>query len=305
MSAVHSIPHPMEAASNKDLVPSRYALKIGEIDVLVISDGVLPLPFATMSTNVGPDARTAWLDNMLLPESFDWAVNVMVVRSGDQTILVDSGLGGEFEGFPRAGQLVKRLLDAGIELASLTDIVLTHLHMDHVGGLLGKGVKEKLRPDVRIHVAASEVAFWQSPDFSRTVMPPPIPDVLRASAKQFLADYGSRLVPFDEEQQVAPGVTARRTGGHTPGHSVVRVASGGDALTFAGDALFPVAFEHPEWQNGFEHDPEEAVNVRLRLFSELAASGELLVATHLSFPSVGRVAADGSSYRWVPGYWDY
>jgi glyoxylase-like metal-dependent hydrolase (beta-lactamase superfamily II) len=305
MSAVHTIPQTVEAASSKDLVPSRYALKIGEIDVLVISDGVLPLPFATMSTNVEPAGRTAWLDNMLLPESFDWAVNVVVIRSGDQTILVDSGLGGEFEGFPRAGQLVKRLEDAGITLASLTDVVLTHLHMDHVGGLLGKGVKERLRPDVRIHVAASEVAFWESPDFSRTVMPSPIPDVLRVTAKKFLADYGSKLVTFEEEHQVAPGVVARRTGGHTPGHCVVRISSGNEALTFAGDALFPVAFDHPEWQNGFEHDPEEAVNVRLRLFRELASTGELLVATHLSFPSVGRVAANGDAFRWVPGYWDY
>jgi glyoxylase-like metal-dependent hydrolase (beta-lactamase superfamily II) len=305
MSAVHTIPQTVEAASSKDLVPSRYALKIGEIDVLVISDGVLPLPFATMSTNVEPAGRTAWLDNMLLPESFDWAVNVVVIRSGDQTILVDSGLGGEFEGFPRAGQLVKRLEDAGIALASLTDVVLTHLHMDHVGGLLGKGVKEQLRPDVRIHVAASEVAFWESPDFSRTVMPSPIPDVLRVTAKKFLADYSSKLVTFEEEHQVAPGVVARRTGGHTPGHCVVRISSGNEALTFAGDALFPVAFDHPEWQNGFEHDPEEAVNVRLRLFRELASTGELLVATHLSFPSVGRVAANGDAFRWVPGYWDY
>jgi len=294
----------MEATS-KDLVPSRYALRIGEIDVMVISDGVLPLPFATMSTNVEPSVRTAWLDNMLLPESFDWAVNVMVVRSGEQTILIDSGLGGEFEGFPRAGQLVQRLQAAGIDLASLTDIVLTHLHMDHVGGLLGDGVKERLRPDVRIHVAATEVTFWESPDFSRTVMPSPIPDVLRVTAKRFLADYGSKIRTFDEEHQVAPGVVVRRTGGHTPGHSVVRVTSGGEALTFAGDALFPVAFDHPEWQNGFEHDPEEAVNVRLQLFRDLAASGELLVATHLSFPSVGRVAKDGDAYRWVPGYWDY
>src|ERR1700754_830681 len=309
MSVVHSIPHPIAAASNKaasdELVPSRYALRIGEVDVLVISDGVLPLPFETMSTNVEPAGRTAWLDNMLLPKSFDWAVNVMVVRSGDQTILVDSGLGGEFEGFPRAGQLVQRLEAAGIDLASLTDVVLTHLHMDHIGGLVGDGVKERLRPDVRIHVAAAEVAFWESPDFSRTVMPPPIPDVLRATAKRFLADYRGQLKQFDEEHQVAPGVVVRRTGGHTPGHSVVRIASGGEALTFAGDALFPVAFDHPEWQNGFEHDPEEAVNVRLRLFRDLAASGELLVATHLSFPSVGRVAKDGNAYRWVPGYWDY
>lgn len=304
MNAVHTIPHTIEAKSS-DLVPSRYALRIGEIDVMVISDGVLPISFETMSTNVEPAMRTAWLDNMLLPGTFDWAVNVVVIRSGEQTILVDSGLGGEFEGFPRAGQLVQRLQAAGIDLGSLTDIVLTHLHMDHVGGLLGAGVKERLRPDVRIHVAASEVTFWESPDFSRTVMPSPIPDVLRVTAKRFLADYGSKLQQFDEEHEVAPGVIARRTGGHTPGHCVVRITSGGEALTFAGDALFPVAFDHPEWQNGFEHDPEEAVNVRLRLFEDLAATGELLVATHLSFPSVGRVAKDGDAYRWVPGYWDY
>lgn len=304
MSAVHSIPHPIDSKS-QELVPSRYAVRIGEIEVLVISDGVLALPFATMSTNVDQAVRTAWLDNMLLPDSFDWAVNVLVVRSGEQTILVDSGLGTEFAGFPRAGQLIHRLEDAGIDLASITDVVLTHLHMDHVGGLLGKGVKERLRPDVRMHVAASEVEFWQSPDFSRTAMPSPIPDVLRVTAKRFLADYSSQLHQFDEEHTVAPGVVVRRTGGHTPGHSVVRITSGDEALTFAGDALFPVAFDHPDWQNGFEHDPEEAVNVRLRLFRELAATGELLTATHMSFPSVGRVAVDGDTYRWVPTYWDY
>jgi len=66
-----------------------------------------------------------------------------------------------------------------------------------------------------------------------------------------------------------------------------------------------VAFDHPDWQNGFEHDPEEAVRVRVRLMREAAASGELFVATHLSFPSVGRVAIDGDAFRWVAGSWDY
>jgi glyoxylase-like metal-dependent hydrolase (beta-lactamase superfamily II) len=304
MSAVHSIPHPVEAAPN-DPVPSRYALRIGEIEVLVISDGVLPLPFATMSTNVDAAGRTAWLDNMLLPDKFDWAVNVVVVRSGGRTILVDSGLGSQFEGFPRAGQLVPRLQAAGIELAAITDVVLTHLHMDHVGGLLSDGVKDRLRPDLRIHVAATEVKFWEAPDFSRTAMPSPILDVLRSTAQQFLREYRSQLRTFEEEHEVAPGVVVRRTGGHTPGHAVVRLASGGDRLTFAGDAVFPVSFDHPEWHNGFEHDPEEAVKVRVRLFRELAATGELLVATHLSFPSVGRVAVDGEAFRFVPAYWDY
>lgn len=304
MNAVRTTPHPLEATTG-DPVPSRYALRIGELDVLLISDGVLPLPFATMSTNVEPAMRTAWLDDMMLPDAFDWALNVMVVRSGGQTILVDSGLGNEFAGFPRAGQLVQRLEAAGIALSSITDVVLTHLHMDHVGGLLCEGVKERLRPDVRVHLSAAEAGFWEAPDFSRTAMPDPIPDVLRATAKRFLDMYGERMRTFDETCEVAPGVMACLTGGHTPGHCVIRLASGGDRLTFAGDALFPVAFEHPDWYNGFEHDPGKAVQVRHNLFRELARTGELLAATHVSFPSVGRVAVDGDAYRWVPAYWDY
>src|ERR1700754_1235323 len=132
--SVSNSPKPVEAASN-DLVPSRYAVQIGDIEVLVISDGVLPLPFATMSTNVDPATRAAWLGNQFLPDKFDWAVNVIVVRSGGRTILVDSGLGSQFAGFPRAGQLALRMKGAGIDLASVTDVVLTHLHMDHIGGL--------------------------------------------------------------------------------------------------------------------------------------------------------------------------
>ncbi len=105
-----------------------------------------------------------------------------------------------------------------------------------------------------------------------------------------MKEYRGQLRTFDEEHEVAPGVVAPRTGGHTPGHSVVRVASGGEGLTFAGDLVFTVGFDHPGWYNGFEHDPEEAARARTRLLQELAETGELLVATHLPFPSVGRVA---------------
>ncbi|MGJ5816535.1 MBL fold metallo-hydrolase [Paludibaculum fermentans] len=289
-----------------ELVPSRYALKIGDIDVLVLSDGVLMLPTETLATNADPAARAAWLDQMCLPrDAFDWPLNVIVVRSGGRTILIDAGLGLEFPDFPKAGQTVQRLQAAGIDLASITDVVLTHMHMDHVGGLLVDGVKAQLRPDLQIHVAAAEAKFWESPDFAHTDMPSPVPDVLRSVAKRFLDEYRTYLRPFDEQHEVAPGVIAYRTGGHTPGHCVVRLASHGDRLTFAGDAVFQVGFERPDWHNGFEHDPDEAARVRIKLLRELAATGEQLVATHLPFPSVGRVTLDGEVFRWVPAIWDY
>ena len=296
---IHGRPEP-------ELVPSRYALKVGEIDVMVVSDGVLSLPGAMLGHNADPAVRAAWLKDMFLPpDVLEWALNVVVVRSGGRTILIDVGIGMEFPDLPRAGKLAQRLEEAGIDPASVTDVVLTHMHMDHCGGLLADGVKERLRPDLRVHVAAAEAKFWESPDFSRVSMPPGFPDALRRTGKRFLKEYHSQLRTFEEEYEVAPGVVVQRTGGHTPGHSVVRLASGRDRLMFAGDAVFAVGFEHPDWYNGFEHDPEEAARVRVRLLRELAATGESLVATHLSFPSVCHVAVAGDVFRCVPAVWEY
>src|SRR5690606_17119578 len=156
--------HRNTAVSLEELVPSRYAVQVGAIDVLVVSDGVLPLPTAMLAHNADPAVRGAWLDHMFLPKAaFDWSLNAVVVRSGTQTILIDAGLGMDPNlNLPRAGQLPRRLAAAGIDLASVTDVVLTHMHMDHIGGLLVDGVKERLRSDLQIHVAAAEVEFWES-----------------------------------------------------------------------------------------------------------------------------------------------
>src|SRR6201987_2883172 len=134
-----------------ELVPSRYALKVGEIDAMVVSDGVLSLPGAMLGHNVDPAVRAAWLEDMFLPpDVLEWALNAVVVRSGGRTILIDAGMGMEFPDLPRAGRLAQRLEAAGIDLASVTDLVLTHMHMDHVGGLLADGVKERMGPGPRV-----------------------------------------------------------------------------------------------------------------------------------------------------------
>src|SRR5262249_59208963 len=106
---------------------------------------------------------------------------------------IDVGIGTEFPDLPRAGKLAQRLKAAGIDPASVTDVVLTHMHMDHCGGLLADGGKERLRPDLRGHVAAAEAEFWESPDFSRVSMPPGFPDAPRRAGQRVLEEYPKQL----------------------------------------------------------------------------------------------------------------
>src|SRR6516162_6701151 len=102
-----------------ELVPSRYALRVGEIDVLVISDGVFSLSASTLATNADPADLAAWLNDRLQPpDVYKWPLNVIVVRSGGRTVLVDSGTGVEFPDAPGVGRLAARLDAAGIDPAS-------------------------------------------------------------------------------------------------------------------------------------------------------------------------------------------
>ena len=287
-----------------ELIRSGYALRVGEIDALVVSDGTMSIPASVLAVNAAPADLGAWLDGMFLPPRFGWPLNVGVVRSGGRTVLIDAGLGVEFPEFAGAGQLTRRLEAAGLGLESLTDVVLTHMHMDHIGGLLG--LRDRLRPDLRIHVSATEAEFWAGKaDLSRATMPPGVPESLRSVAKRFLDEYHGRLQPFEKEHEVAPGMLVSRTGGHTPGHSVVRLESGGDRLMFGGDSVFPPGFDCPHWHNGFDQEPEETVRVRVGLLRELSATGQPLVPTHVPFPAAGRVAVTRDVFRWVPAYWGH
>ncbi|WP_409290112.1 MBL fold metallo-hydrolase [Pseudomonas sp. KCJK8927] len=299
MCMCHGIYHP-----DHDIVPSRYVTRVGEIEVIVLSDGAIPVPAAGLGTNIEPEERDAALRGHFLPDIVDWGLNVIVVRSGGRTILIDSGVGEEMPESTRTGRLALRLKAAGIAIGSITDVIITHIHMDHIGGLLDERLRSEMRPDVRVHVSHTDIDFFGAPDFSNNTFGG-LQEIIRSSSRHFLDAYQSELHPFDKEFQVAPGVVVTRTGGHTPGHSVVRISSQGQRLTFAGDALVPLGVECPEWQNAFDHEPEEATRVRVSLLKEAAATGELFMASHLSFPALGRVAVNGNAFRYVPATWGY
>ncbi len=148
--------------------------------------------------NVSEANRNAWFDGRFLQrDMFDRALDIALGRSADRLILIDSGVGDGFEYFTRAGRSVMRMESARIDLAAIADIVITHMHMDHMGGLNVDGAKAKLRPNVRIHISAAEVAFWKNPDFSKTVMPETVPPAPRKAAARFADLHGENIVPFD------------------------------------------------------------------------------------------------------------
>ena len=141
--------------------------------MLVISDGVLSLtkPRCWATTPTRPSGRPGWT-TCSCRRIAEWALNVVVVRSGGQTILIDAGIGPDPDfDLPRAGRINPETGGRRHRSRIRDRRVLTHMHMDHIGGLLIDGVKEQLRPDLRIHVEAAEVEFWKSPDFSRVSIP--------------------------------------------------------------------------------------------------------------------------------------
>ncbi|WP_409290085.1 MBL fold metallo-hydrolase [Pseudomonas sp. KCJK8927] len=267
-----------------------------------MKDNISPVSAQSIAIDIDYSNSIAWPKTKFrTPYICNTALSVTLIKSGTHTVLVDASFGNIFSQSSYAETLNKQLAASGIVLESITDIVLTHLHVEQIGGLLIDGVRSRLSADVNVHLSMTEFDFWANRDFSRFEHPLASPDLLGCAALDFLKAYASRISPFRRHREVAPGVIASLVGGHTPGHCIVYVNSDGKRLTFTGDALVPAALDHPSSYNGFDHEPEESVLVRMALLHEAASSGELVVATRLPFPSVGRVAVDGKGFRWVAG----
>lgn len=219
-------------------------------------------------------------------------VNVTLLRRGDRVILFDAGGGAQFQ--PTVGLLPARLAAAGIAADDVTDILLTHAHPDHLWGVLDE-FDEAAYPNATLRVARAELDYWTDPGVLDSAPAFRAPHVIGAQNRfDALSD---RIAPFDDGAEVAPGVEAVATPGHTPGHTAFAVHGPEGGVLVAGDALTdPVlSVERPAWRSVVDLDAETAVTTRLRLLDRLAADGMAFVAYHLPEPGLHRIArrADG------------
>lgn len=305
----------MTVASTAEIGPASYPLGVGRAQLTVVSDGVFGLPAPMLASNEDPGTVERWLGSKGLPhDTVTSPVNVWLIRlpeaSGQpgRVVMVDSGVGASESFGEHAGLLFDRLARSGFDVASVTDLVLTHLHSDHIGGALLGAERGLFSSSLRVHVSEDELAFWSgdtSVAFERAPCGPEIGAGMTETARVFLEVFGTSIRPFRDGEALAPGLTAWATPGHTPGHAGVRLESDGESAVILGDAVNLSTFERVEWEFFFDVEPRRAVETRRAILRDVCDRGELISATHVSFPALGRVTpgAAGSGYRFNPITW--
>ena len=272
-----------------------HTVAIGSMQLTVLSDGVLDIPTRLLNRDMEPAGIEAALGGELsAPGHVQYGVNVALVRHGKELILIDAGAGSTWQ--PTVGRLGDRLTAAGINPKSITKVVTTHAHPDHIWGLVDDF--DELRfPNADYIMPTAELDYWRKADVAT------LPDRMQsvaAGAKRVIESLGERLTAAPADTDVLPGVSYIATPGHTPGHCSVRLSSGSDALIVAADAVFHpvISFAHPEWQPASDMDGALAAASRRRLLDIAATDRVSVLAYHIPFPGFGRVERHAAAYVW-------
>jgi glyoxylase-like metal-dependent hydrolase (beta-lactamase superfamily II) len=272
-------------------------IAIGDIVVSVVNDGVFQASFEDLVTRDRSACERAHLGEFRLVPPW-LTINCFVIRSGDKTILVDSGFAGKTE---QVGRLAENLKTINVAPADIDMIVMTHMHPDHEAGLTEASGKA-IFPNAELLLHENELAFWRDDGAMTRATPEGQGDFHLARAA--LAAYGDRVRTVKADQ-VAPGVRAFPTPGHTPGHTAWLVESNGDALLIWGDIVhFPgMQFAFPDTSVAYDIDPVAAAEGRKTVLKFVAGEKLRVAGVHLDFPAFGHVASNGSAYRYVPEVW--
>jgi len=281
-----------------------YRLKVGDFEVTALSDGTVPLPVFDLLTNVKPVEIERLLSDAYVKVPLDASVNAFLIKPAGNTnklIMVDTG-SGELYG-PTLNKLIASLKAIGYEPEQITDILLTHIHTDHSGGLMDGS--RMVFPNAVIHADKREVDYWLNPanrDKSKGNKEQLVRLFSEAAAKVKPYLDAGKVKTFDRDSQLFPGIRSIASPGHTPGHSFYALESKGEKMVFWGDIMHvaEVQFPNPAVTIMFDSDSKAAAAQRKKAFADAAKNGYWVAPAHVSFPGIGHLRAEGSGYKWIP-----
>jgi glyoxylase-like metal-dependent hydrolase (beta-lactamase superfamily II) len=275
-----------------------FQLRIGELDCIALNDGIHEYRIETFFSNVDRRALEPALRSRGEPiDRVSSPYASLYVDTGEHHILVDTGAG---DLNPTTGRLPANLRTAGVDPAEIDRVVITHAHLDHMGGLV-TGDGTPTYPHARVYTTETEWNFWLAEDalerlpwFERTI----------EFAHRLFDTLGDRFTFVQPDSELVPGIRLLPAFGHTPGQIAVEVSSSGESLIYISDAVFhPLHIEHPDWlpDQNYIVDTEQFQETAHRLLTQAAAENALVLGMHFPpFPCLGHVVETGEGLRWQP-----
>jgi glyoxylase-like metal-dependent hydrolase (beta-lactamase superfamily II) len=276
--------------------------KVGDIEVFSLIDGMRDLPLREgMVKNVGIEQvknalRAAGLPDNQTPLRFI----VMALKLGEQVVLIDSGTGGHPIYGNGNGRLFASMAAAGLDPKAVKTIIISHLHGDHIYGLMDNETNAQVFPEAEIVVPAAELKWWTRPGVDAIDLGP----TRKGLAQRIQATIATwnNVRPFEGERELVPGVHAVEAPGHSPGMVTHLVSSDGKQFLISADLvnLSPHIQTNPEWQLAIDQDPQMAVETRRKIFDRVVADKLVISGTHWLMPNAGTLAKDGNTYVFSP-----
>ncbi|MBS1142384.1 MAG: Beta-lactamase-like protein [Proteobacteria bacterium] len=288
-----------EAPQQKTQVPGYYRLMLGNFEVTALYDGAIDLDEKLLKNIQQRDIQRLLAREFLKGPKVQTAVNAYLINTGNKLVLVDAGAAKLFG--PGLGNIVDNLKAAGYVPEQVDTVLITHLHGDHVNGLVtpeGKAVFA----NAEIWSAKADNDFWLSEEIAAKAPKDfqPFFKMSRDAAAPYLAS--GKWKTFDSDRELLTGISSVDTHGHTPGHASYLFQSGDQRLLILGDLVHnhAVQFARPEVAFEFDNDPKQAVIARKRVFHQAAREKLMVAGMHLPFPGIGHVRKEQKGYAWVP-----
>ncbi|WP_332122533.1 MBL fold metallo-hydrolase [Azorhizobium caulinodans] len=289
-------------------MPGIYRQKVGNILFTCITDGAVSFPRTdNFVLNVPPAEVEEALKAAFLPtDHINLPFSPVVLETAGRVVVVDTGVGEAALKASKGvgGQFHTNLRAAGYSAGAVDQVLITHFHADHIGGLITQDGTSAF-PNAQIMVPAAEYEFWMDKGNAGRAET----DVIRANferAQRFMGILKEQVHQYEPGKEIVPGVTAISTPGHTPGHSSFIVSSESRKVVIQGDVTnyYSLFVDHPGWHVWSDMYPVTAEQTRRKLYDTVASEQLLLHGFHFNFPPLGHLTKAGEGYRYVPVAWD-